>query len=250
MNEKQFDVLYGVNPVIEALSAKKRKPIKLYLADSRHDKYAVMVRQFAQQYSIPLVIVTKQELHKLSLSDNNQGVAGIFESYPYSDLKTIVDKAKIQNEMPFLVALDQIQDPHNVGAIIRSAACLGWHGIILTKRRSPNITPAVVKASSGATEYINITIVSNLRAEIESIKSDGFVAVGLDMKGQSDFNDVVPEKGIVLIVGGEESGIRKPVLDICDYIVSIPMKSHPNSLNASVSAGIAIYTLKRLINQK
>ncbi|MGB9735496.1 MAG: 23S rRNA (guanosine(2251)-2'-O)-methyltransferase RlmB [bacterium] len=250
MKEKQFDIIYGVNPVIEALQAKKRKPIKLYLADSRHDKYADMIRQFAKQTSIPLVIMPRQELYKITLSEGNQGIAGIFEPYPYSDIQTIIQKAKNLNEMPFLVALDQIQDPHNVGAIIRTASCLGWHGVILTKRRSPEITPAVVKASSGATEYMDIVIVANLRTEIELLKKDKCIAVGLDINGNSDFNDVTNQDGIVLIIGGEETGIRKPVLDVCDYIVSIPMKGKPNSLNASVSAGIAMYTLKKSIIQK
>jgi 23S rRNA (guanosine2251-2'-O)-methyltransferase len=248
--EKPFDILYGVNPVLEALRAKKRKAIRLYLSETRHDKYSDLIKRMAKQESIPLDIISKHEISKLTLSSSNQGIAGKFEPYPYVDIQTIIEAAKKEHENPFIIALDEVQDPHNTGAIIRTASCLGWHGIIITKRRSAGITPGVVKVSSGATEYVNIAMVSNLRAEVESFKKDGFVTVGLDMHGKSDFEDVTKGKGIILIVGGEESGIRKPVFEVCDYIVSIPMKGHPDSLNASVSAGIALYTLRKLFTQK
>jgi 23S rRNA (guanosine2251-2'-O)-methyltransferase len=250
MTDRPFDILYGVNPVTEALRAGKRSPMRLYLSDSRHDKYSDMLRQIAKQASLPLDVVSRQELFNLTSTDMNQGIAGKFGPYPYSDIQTMMDKAKKQNELPFIVALDEMQDPHNTGAIIRTASCLGWHGIILTKRRSADITPAVVKASSGATEYMDIAMVANLRTEIESLKEDGCTAIGLDMHGQAGFKDVTVENGIVLIVGSEGSGIRKPVLDVCDHVVSIPMRGRPNSLNASVSAGIAIYELKNIVEQK
>ncbi len=250
MTDRPFDILYGVNPVIEALRAGKRKVLRLYLSDSRHDKYSDILRQIAKQAFLPLDVVSRQELFKLTSTDMNQGIAGKFDLYPYSDMQTMTDKARRQNEKPFIVALDEMQDPQNTGAIIRTASCLGWHGIILTKRRSADITPAVVKASSGATEYMDISMVANLRTEIESLKDDGCTAIGLDMHGQTGFEDVTAENGIVLIVGSEGSGIRKPVIDVCDYVVSIPMHGHPDSLNASVSAGIAIYELKKIVERK
>ena len=250
MTDRPFDMLYGVNPVVEALRAGKRKVLRLYLSDSRHDKYSDMLKQIAKQASLPLDIVSRQELFKLTSTDMNQGIAGKFGFYPFSDIQAMQDKAKKQNEPPFIVALDEMQDPHNTGAIIRTASCLGWHGIILTKRRSADITPAVVKASSGATEYMDIAMAANLRTEIESLKRDGCTAIGLDMQGHAGFKDVSGENGVVLIVGGEGSGIRKPVLDVCDYVVSIPMRGHPDSLNASVSAGIALYELKNLFTKK
>ncbi len=250
MTDRPFDTLYGVNPVVEALRAGKRKVLRLYLSDSRHDKYSDMLKQIAKQASIPLDIVSRQELFKLTSTDMNQGIAGKFGLYPFSDIQAMQDKAKKQNEPPFIVALDEMQDPHNTGAIIRSASCLGWHGVILTKRRSASVTPAVVKASSGATEYMDIAMASNLRTEIESLKQDGCMAIGLDMQGQAGFKDVSGDNGIVLIIGSEGSGIRKPVLDVCDYVVSIPMLGHPDSLNASVSAGIALYELKTLLIRK
>ena len=250
MTDRPFDMLYGVNPVVEALRAGKRKVLRLYLSDSRRDKYSDMLKQIAKQASLPLDIVSRQELFKLTSTDMNQGIAGKFTLYPYSDIQAMLDRAKKQNEPPFIVALDEMQDPHNTGAIIRTASCLGWHGIILTKRRSADITPAVVKASSGATEYMDIAMAANLRTEIESLKQDGCTAIGLDMQGQAGFKDASGENGIVLIVGSEGSGIRKPVLDVCDYVVSIPMRGHPDSLNASVSAGIALYELKNLFTKK
>ena len=250
MTDRPFDMLYGVNPVVEALRAGKRKVLRLYLSDTRHDKYSDMLKQIAKQASIPLDTVSRQELFKLTETDMNQGIAGKFGMYPYSDTQTMQDKAKKQNEPVFIVALDEMQDPHNTGAIIRTASCLGWHGIILTKRRSAAITPAVAKASSGATEYIDITMVANLRTEIESLKRDGCTAIGLDMQGQAGFQDVRGDNGIVLIVGSEGTGIRRPVLDVCDSVVSIPLRGHPDSLNASVSAGIALYELKNLLTRK
>jgi 23S rRNA (guanosine2251-2'-O)-methyltransferase len=249
-HEHQTDILYGVNPVIEALRAGKRKAIRLYLSDSRHDKYEDMLRHLAKGPKIPVNTVTKQELSRLTSTESHQGIAGRFEPYPYSDIQSMLDTAAQRSEKPFIVALDELQDPHNTGAAIRTASCFGMHGVVLTKRRSAEITPAVVKSSSGATEYMHVAMVSNLRAEIESLKESGLTAVGLDMQGQATFNTVTGENGIVLIVGSEGSGIRKPVLDVCDYTVSIPMKGHPNSLNASVSAGIAIYTLNQLLIKK
>jgi 23S rRNA (guanosine2251-2'-O)-methyltransferase len=246
MTDRPFDILYGVNPVVEALRAGKRRAIRLYLSDSRRDKYADMLRQIAKQASLPLDIVSRQELINLTSTDANQGIAGKFGLYPYSDIQPMLDEAAKQHDVPFIVALDEMQDPHNTGAIIRTASCLGLHGIILTKRRSADITPSVVKASSGATEYMHIAMVANLRTEIESLKESGLSVVGLDMQGQADFKDVRGENGMVLVVGSEGGGIRKPVIDVCDYVVSIPMKGRPDSLNASVSAGIAIYTLKNL----
>ncbi len=245
MYEHRTDLLYGVNPVLEALKAGKRKALRLYLSDSRHDKSGDTLRQMAKQAAIPLEIVSRQELMNLTSTDMNQGIAGRFELYPYADLQVMIDLAHSQHRVPFIVALDEIQDPHNTGAIIRTASCLGLHGVILTRRRSAGITPTVVKASSGATEYISIAMAANLRAEIESLKENGCTVVGLDMKGASGFNDVAARHGVVLVIGGEDSGIRKPVLDVCDYVVSIPMRGHPDSLNASVSAGIALYELAR-----
>lgn len=250
MHNKPSDILYGVNPVIEALGAGKRKAIRLYLSDTRHDKYRDLLMHFAKELNIPIAIVSRQELFKLSATDSHQGVAGVFESYPYSDIQPMLDRAETRKKKPFIIALDEMQDPHNTGAIIRTASCLGFHGIILTKRRSADITPAVVKASSGATEYMHIALAANLRSEIESLKKSGLTAVGLDMQGHSRFNDVDTGQGMVLIVGSEGSGIRKPVIDVCDYVVSIPMNGHPNSLNASVSAGIAMYEFVKLSDKE
>lgn len=246
-SENRTDLLYGVNPVLEAFKSGKRKALRLYLSDSRHDKYGDMLRQMAKQSAVPLEIVSRQDLIRLTSTDMNQGIAGRFEAFPYADLQSMIDLAHHRHEVPFIVALDEIQDPHNTGAIIRTASCLGLHGVILTKRRSAGITPAVVKASSGATEYILVAMAANLRTEIESLKESGCTAVGLDMNGQAGFTDVTARHGVVLIIGGEGSGIRKPVVDVCDYVVSIPMHGHPDSLNASVSAGIALYELVRTV---
>ncbi len=248
--ELKTDVLYGINPVLEALRAGKRKAVRLFLSDTRHDKYQDVFIHFAKELNIPIAVVPRQELFKLSATDSHQGVAGVFGPYPYSDIQPMLDRAENQNKKPFIIALDEMQDPHNTGAIIRTASCLGFHGIILTKRRSADITPAVVKASSGATEYMHIALAANLRSEIESLKENGLTAVGLDMQGNSRFNDVNTGQGMVLIVGSEGSGIRKPVIDVCDYVVSITMNGHPDSLNASVSAGIAMYELGNLSDKK
>lgn len=237
------DTLYGVNPVIEALKAGKRRAVKLYLSGKRHDKYEDIIRQFSKRLSLPLEIVDKRDLDNIALTQNHQGVAGIFQTYPYSGIKDMLDYAKQKKEKPFLIALDEIQDPQNVGAIIRTASCLGVHGVIITKRHSSYITPAVAKASAGATEYMNISIVPNLRAEIESLKRDNLIAIAMDENGTNNFNDIQSGNGIILAIGSEGNGIRKPVFDVCDYSVSIPLKSPISSLNASVSAGIGMYML-------
>jgi len=246
MSNNSSDILYGINSVIEALRSGKRKAIRLYISSSRHDKYEDILHKFAKKLSIPLKVVSKQELSKLASTDSHQGIAGVFEPYPYSDFRSMLADTGQPGKKPFIVALDEVQDPHNTGAIIRTASCLGCQGVIITKRRSAYITPAVVKASGGATEFMNITIVTNLRAEIESLKESGLIAVALDMKGRHSFNDVTGQHGFILVIGSEGRGIRLPVLDVCDYIVSIPMEGHTNSLNASVAAGIAIHALGSL----
>ncbi|MCL4558672.1 MAG: 23S rRNA (guanosine(2251)-2'-O)-methyltransferase RlmB [Deltaproteobacteria bacterium] len=246
MEHRSTDVIYGINPVIEALTARKRRALRLYISGSRNDRYEDVVRRLAGELGVPVSTATRQELFAITSTSSHQGIAGVFETYPYSDIQSMLDAASERCVRPFLIALDEVQDPHNTGAIVRTASCLGLHGVVLTKRRSAGITPSVVKASSGATEFVRIAMVSNLRSEIDALKAGGLTAVSLDMDGKDRFSDVDARAGVVLIVGSEGSGVRRPVMDVCDYVVSIPMSGHPASLNASVSAGIAMYELGRL----
>ncbi len=244
MEHKSADVIYGINPVVEALTAGKRRALRIYLSGSRGDRYEDVLRRLARERGVPLSAVPRQELARIASTNDHQGVVGMFVPYPYSDIQSMLAKAAQRGERPFIIALDEVQDPHNTGAIIRTASCLGLHGVLLTKRRSVGISPVVVKASSGATEFIDIAVVANLRSEVESLKAGGLTAVALDMQGKAGFGDVDARAGAVLVVGGEGSGIRRPVIDVCDVVVSIPLSGRPASLNASVSAGIALFEIK------
>lgn len=172
-----------------------------------------------------------------------QGVVAEVASYEYQTLDQVL--AKIKHPLPFLVMLDGLEDPHNLGAIIRTAEACGVDGIIVPKNRSVGLNATVVKVSTGAIEYVNLIEVTNLARTLEDLKKKGFWIVGADMEGQIDFHDQDYQMPLVLVIGSEGKGISRLVKESCDYLVNIPMYGKVNSLNASVSAGIIFYEVVR-----
>ena len=194
----------------------------------------------------------KNKLDQMAQSDNHQGVIAIVPPYDYCDVDDILDYAKSKNENPFILILDGIEDPHNMGSIIRTAECCGVHGIIIPKRRSCSVNSTVNKTSAGAVEYMKIARVTNLNDTIKYLKENdvwiyGTDMNGRDMNGSKYYTDEKYNSGVGIVIGSEGYGMSDLVKKNCDFLIKIPMKGKINSLNASVSAGIVMY---EVMNQR
>ena len=196
----------------------------------------------AKERRIPIQEVDRARLD--AITHNHQGMLAYASAYHYSTLEDMFALAKQRNEPPFLILLDRITDPHNLGAIIRSAECVGAHGVIVQERRAVGLTPAAVKASAGAIEHLPVARVTNLANTIESLKQKGLWVFAADMGGQ-EYTTVDLSGPIALVIGAEGSGVGSRVMQACDRIISIPMLGHIDSLNASVAAGILMYAVRR-----
>lgn len=230
-------VIAGRRSVLEALRA-QTKVQRIYVDPQR---VAPDVRQAAQARGIPLAHRDRAELDRLTEGVQHQGVVALAEDFDLCDLDEILGRTR---GAPMLVALDQVTDPQNLGAIIRSAVTLGFDGIIVPKHRAAGITAAVVRASAGATEHASIARVTNLQRTLLDLSQAGVEIVGLDAHADADLRDLAPSAaGRVLVVGSEGKGLRRMVRQRCDIVVQIPQKGPMDSLNASVAAAIAMYEL-------
>ncbi len=181
----------------------------------------------------------------MSETKNHQGVIAIVPPYEYADVDDILDAAKKKNEDPFIIILDEIEDPHNLGSIIRTAECAGAHGIIIPKRRSALVNSTVVKTSAGATSYMKVARVNNLNETIEYLKEHNVWVYGTDMLGSSYYDEQDYKGGVAIVVGSEGEGMGRLIKEKCDFLIKIPMKGKINSLNASVSAAIVMYEVMK-----
>lgn len=230
--------IYGKNPIMEILQS-TRKIYRVYLMENNHkDLEAVFKHQ-----KIPFEILSKHDFKKRFLG-NHQGVVADVEDYKTWSLDAFLSDLDLSKN-PLVLMLDGITDPHNFGAIIRSAEAGGVAGIIIPKHRSAHITSAVVKVSSGAIEHVKIIEVTNLRQTIEAMKAKGFWAVGTDLEADKSYHEMVVDVPLVLVIGSEGKGMSKIVSEHVDYSVKIDMVGSINSLNASVSAGILIFEILR-----
>lgn len=234
MNQKT--IIYGKNPLKEAIKA-KRKIEKVYLSSNDQS-----ITNLLQKEKIKYVVINTKEMTN-KFGPATQGVVAEVEPYRYQTLENVL--AKTKDKLPFLVMLDGLEDPHNFGAIIRSAEACGIDGIIIPKNRSVGLNATVVKVSTGAIEYVDIIEVTNLVRTLEDLKSKGFWIIGADMDGLTDFREQDYQMPIVLVIGSEGKGISRLVKETCDFLVNIPMYGQVNSLNASVSAGILFYEVVR-----
>lgn len=240
--EEQYVV--GRNPVLELLKS-DRKIDKLYILKGEHHGSINKILGMAKDKNIIVQQVDKKKLDSLSDGNAHQGVAALVTGYEYSNVDDIIEKAKTQDEAPFIVVLDGIEDTHNLGAIIRSAECAGVHGIIIPKRRSAMVNQTVYKASAGAVEHMLIANVTNISSAIDELKEKGLWIYGADMDGP-DYHFRTSLKGaIALVIGNEGKGISRLVKEKCDVLVKIPMLGKISSLNASAAASILIYEVVR-----
>ncbi|MEW5909074.1 MAG: 23S rRNA (guanosine(2251)-2'-O)-methyltransferase RlmB [Thermodesulfobacteriota bacterium] len=239
------EVLYGFHPVMEAITAKRRRIFKIYLAQEGDPRRKTSVQRSAQTAGIPVKGIPKLELNRMAGTPLTQGVAAEVSAYPVADLSDILNQPKIRGENPFLLLIDNLVDPQNLGALIRTGACAGIHGVIIPKDRSSPPTPAVTKASAGALEHIRLARVSNLSGTIEILKQSGIWVVGMDPSARNSLFYTDLTASLAFVVGGEEKGIRPLVKRHCDDLVSIPIRGEIGSLNASVAGGIAMYEAVR-----
>lgn len=234
------EILYGRNPVIEAL----RSDItvnKLLIAQGDNSGSLKVILSLAREKQLVYQSVDKKKLDEICGHKNHQGVVMYISAGEYADVSDILDRAREKNEPPFILILDEIQDPHNLGAMIRTAEACGVHGIIIPKRRSVQLTGAVAKASAGALSHMLIARVSNLPTVIDELKKEGVWIAGTDAGGDTEFFKADYSGPIGIVIGSEGYGIGDLVRKKCDYIITIPMVGKVSSLNASVAAGLVMY---------
>ena len=230
-------ILTGRNPIREALK-NNRDLEKLLVQKGDLSGSAMEIVKTAKDRKIMVQVVEKSRLDEIA--PNHQGLIAFASAYAYSMVEDILQSAADKGEDPFIILLDGITDPHNLGAIIRSAECTGAHGIILPQHRSVGLTPAAVKASAGAVEYMPVARVTNLNRTIEDLQKKNIWVYALTMNGK-DYESVSFSGGTAIVIGAEGEGISKLTEEKCDLAVSLPMKGHLDSLNASVAAGVIMY---------
>ena len=237
--EEESNLLVGRNPIREALRA-GRDIEKLLVARGELIGSAREIVAMAHEQKIIVQEVDRARLD--AMAPNHQGLIAVASAYAYQTVDAMLELAKRRGEAPFLVILDGVTDPHNLGAVIRSAECVGAHGVIIPERRAVGLTPAAVKASAGAVEHIPVARETNLTRTIERLKKEGIWVYGAAMNGE-DFRKVDFSGPAALVVGSEGEGISRLVQESCDRLVSLPMKGQIGSLNASVAAGVLLYAM-------
>ncbi|MFH1102371.1 MAG: 23S rRNA (guanosine(2251)-2'-O)-methyltransferase RlmB [Pseudomonadota bacterium] len=239
------ETLYGFHPVFEALRAGRRRFFEIYFATEGASGRYAPIRARALQESISVKQIPRDELNKMAGSPFTQGIAARVTPYPAAELSDALKKSKSAGDFPFLLLMDNILDPQNLGALIRTGLCAGVHGVVIPKDRSTPPTPAVSKASSGALEHIFLVRVTNLTTTIESLKESGIWVFGMERHATTTIFSQNLTGPVALVVGGEEKGIRPLVRRHCDGLFSIPQSGNFDSLNASVAGGIAMFEVFR-----
>lgn len=237
------EIIEGRNAVIEAYRAGKCID-KVFILDGCQDGPVLTVKREAKKAGSLIKYVDKARLDQLSETGKHQGVIAYTAAYDYAEVSDILQAAKDNNEDPFIVILDNIEDPHNLGAIIRSAHQAGAHGVIIPKNRAVGLTATVARTSAGALNYIPVAKVTNLSKTIEELKNNGLWFVCADMDGELMY-DLNLKGPIGVVIGSEGEGVSRLVKEKCDFIASVPMKGKIDSLNASVAAGVLCYEIVR-----
>ncbi|WP_270567636.1 23S rRNA (guanosine(2251)-2'-O)-methyltransferase RlmB [Clostridium beijerinckii] len=238
--EEREDIVIGRNAVIEALRG-ERTIETLYISNSKLEGSIKTIVGLAKENRILIKEVDKRKLDSMCGGEVHQGVIAKVTPYKYSEVSDILDLAEKRGEAPFIVILDEIEDPHNLGSIVRTAELFGVHGIILPKRRSASVSTTVYKSSVGAIEHVKIAKVTNLNSTIEELKEKGIWIYGADIRAEEYSYQVDFGGPCAVIIGNEGRGISKLTVEKCDKLIKIPMVGKINSLNASVAGGIIMY---------
>lgn len=238
------DLIEGRNAVIEALKS-DRTIEQILLAKGDLEGAVNVILALAKEKGIVIKEVDRRKLDGMSTTGSHQGVIAITTPFNYCELEDILAAAKEKGEEPFIIILDEIEDPHNLGSIIRTAEVCGAHGIIIPKRRNVGVTASVYKSSAGAVEYVKIAKVTNINGAIETLKKRGIWIYGADMEAREYSYQANLKGAVALVIGSEGRGISRLTKEKCDNLVKIPMKGNVNSLNASVAAGILMYEVMK-----
>ena len=230
----------GRNPVIEALKSGKNID-KIYIQKGDTQGSIVKIKAIAKDKKIPVVEVERKKIEEMSETSSHQGVVALAPPIDYVNVDDIVAIAKQKNEPLFIMVLDEIEDPHNLGSILRTANAAGVHGVIISKHRSAHITPTVMKTSAGACFYTPVAKVTNIVNTMKELKEKGVWFTGADMNGENTVFNADFTGNIGIVIGNEGKGISRLVKEECDFLVNIPMLGKIESLNASVSAAIFMY---------
>ena len=237
---KYEDQIEGRNSVLELLESGKDIN-KIFISKGEKHGSITKIIAKAKEKKIVVVEIEKEKMIKMAQTENPQGVIAIVPPFDYCDVEDILNEAKQKNEKAFILILDGIEDPHNLGSIIRTAETAGVHGIIIPKRRSASVNSTVNKTSAGATNFMKIARVNNLNDTIEYLKENDVWIYGTDMETDKMYYDEDLTGNIAIVIGSEGFGMSRLVKENCDFLIKIPMKGKITSLNASVSAGIVMY---------
>ena len=244
------ELLYGIHPVFEALAAGRRRVYEIYLDKEKLPGRLAQIESMAEVRGVLKKSIAPGDFKALTGTIGHQGAAAVVSPYPQVTVHDILQTVQGEDGKHFLLMLDNIQDPQNLGAIIRTAMCVGIQGVIVPKDRSAPPTPAVSKASAGALEHIRLVRVTNLVQTIKHCKTSGLWVMGLQKDAAQSIYAADLSGSIALVLGGEQKGIRRLVKKNCDFLVSIPQQGALNSLNASVAAAVAMYEAFRQRNNE
>ena len=240
MKPEEASKIEGRNPVMEAIKS-GRSIDKLYVQSGDKNGSIRQIIALARKNKIVITEVDRQKLDKMSETSSHQGVIALAAAKEYSTVKDILNYAKSKGEAPFVVICDDLNDPHNLSSIIRTANVMGAHGVIIPKHNSVGLSPVVDKTSAGALEFTRVARVTNLVSAIESLQKENVWIVAADMDGDRSIYEHDFSGAVGIVVGSEGKGVSRLVKEKCDFVVSIPMKGEINSLNASVAAALLIY---------
>lgn len=238
--------IFGRKPVLEALKSDK-EIVQVFVSFGQKGDVVEQIIILTKQFGIKLTQLSPQKFRALEKGQNSQGVIAVISDYDFYSVEKIIGEA-LNRKKPLLLLLDQIQDPHNLGAILRTAECAGVDGVIITTHNSAAINETVEKTSAGAVSHLKIAFVVNINTTINLLKQKGFWVAGTSLEGEKSYAAVDYRIPLALIMGNEEKGIRKKVAEHCDFLVKIPMKGKLQSLNVSVSTGVLLFEILRQRN--
>jgi 23S rRNA (guanosine2251-2'-O)-methyltransferase len=241
------EILYGRQPVRETLRAGRRQVFKLLLAKGVKSTGIVsQILALAEQAGVPVQVVERQSLDGLGGEAHHQGLAAETSGYPYMDLGALLESARQSGEAPFLLLLDHVQDPQNLGSLLRTGEAAGVHGVVIPHRRAAGVTPAAVRASAGAAEHVRVAQVTNLVQAMERLKAEGVWLAGLEALHDAQLYDQANLTGpLGLVVGSEGQGLARLVRETCDFLIRLPLRGQVESLNAAVAGAVALYEVRR-----
>jgi 23S rRNA (guanosine2251-2'-O)-methyltransferase len=243
-NEPTNEILSGKNPVLEALRS-GREMNKVWIAEGVKKAGIAELLQLAKEAGLIVQFVPKNKIDQLTDGATHQGIAASVAAYKYAELDDLFESAASRNEDPFFLILDELEDPHNLGSILRTADATGVHGVIIPRRRSVGLTAIVAKTSTGAIEHIPVVRVTNLAQTVEDLKKRGVWVAGTDAKGSADYRRMDAKLPLAIIIGSEGKGMSRLLKEKCDFLYNMPMVGKVTSLNASVAAAILMYEVLR-----